>query len=87
MLHIFNSSFSYVLIMIKHHEVPLLSMTIYRVIQKQHRIKKITHTHKLCFNIIYSLCTACETKSLLETLSFQKLGFSIISIDCISLHI
>ena len=32
-------------------------MTIYMVTQKQHRIKKFTHVHKLCFNmfIMYSM--------------------------------
>ena len=49
MLHIFDSSFSYVLVMIRYHELPLFEMTIYVIAQKQHRIKKITHVHKLCF--------------------------------------
>ena len=57
MLNIFGSSFSYVLIMIRHCEVPLLSMTIYVVTQKQHIIKKITHMHEFCFYIfiMYSM--------------------------------
>ena len=57
MLYIFTTSFSYVLVMIRYCELPLFSMTVYIVAQKQHRFKEITHVHKLCFNIyiIYSM--------------------------------
>ena len=51
MLNIIDSYFSYVLVMIRQSEVPLFSMTVYMMTQKQHRIKKITHLHELCFNI------------------------------------
>ena len=51
MLHIFTSSVSYVLVLIRYCKMPLSSMTIYMVAQKQHRIKKIKHVHKLSFNV------------------------------------
>ena len=37
--------------MIRYSELPLFSMTVYVVAQKQHKIKKNINVHKLCFNI------------------------------------
>ena len=51
--------FFYVWVMIRYCELPLLSMGVYLVAQKQYIIKKL---------IMFSL---------LETLSFKKLSFSI----------
>ena len=51
MLYIFTKSFSYVLVMMRYHELPLFSMTVYVVSQKQHRIKKLITFMNYVFNI------------------------------------
>ena len=62
MLHIFATYLSYVLVMIRYCELPLFSMTVYMVAQKQHRIKKLLTFINYVFNI-YIMYTMQDQKS------------------------
>ena len=90
MLHIFDSTFSYVLVMARYCELPLFSMTAYVVAQKQHRFKKIIYAHKECINIfimysMHSQKTAGDPWFSEAKISYRFLLFIfdlIISVEC-----